>query len=172
MFNLVQGMIGAARHRQRIDWSVILIGDFVEGGYYFGDYNGYHMICSPTSGQTIASYGREGHIVIGADSTINGHQNTLDLVSDTGHPATDFCAGLTINGFDDWYLPSSYEVIKMYNNYTVLNSTAKNFYKTTYWSSTERDATFAERVSLLSGGIAYREKHYEHYCRAIRRVAI
>jgi hypothetical protein len=34
----------------------------------------------------------------------------------TNSPAADFCTGLTINGFSDWYLPARYELDIAYEN--------------------------------------------------------
>jgi hypothetical protein len=60
----------------------------------------------------------------GATSPFDGAANTALM---TNSPAADFCTGLTINGFSDWYLPARYELDIAYENLkptTASNSTS------------------------------------------------
>jgi hypothetical protein len=55
----------------------------------------------------------------GADSDINGPQNTADMVADgnsTVYPAAHFCNNLVIGGFSDWYMPANNESDVTYFN--------------------------------------------------------
>jgi len=49
----------------------------------------------------------------GATSPFDGAANTALM---TNSPAADFCTGLTINGFSDWYLPARFELDIAYEN--------------------------------------------------------
>jgi hypothetical protein len=49
----------------------------------------------------------------GATSPFDGAANTALM---TNSPAANFCTGLTINGFSDWYLPARYELDIAYEN--------------------------------------------------------
>jgi hypothetical protein len=49
----------------------------------------------------------------GATSSFDGAANTALM---TNSPAANFCTGLTINGFSDWYLPARYELDIAYEN--------------------------------------------------------
>ena len=46
----------------------------------------------------------------GATSSFDGAANTAWLAANGDHPAARFCADLTINGYDDWYMPARYEL--------------------------------------------------------------
>ena len=39
----------------------------------------------------------------------DGAANTANMANST-HPAANYCAGLTISGYSDWYLPARYEL--------------------------------------------------------------
>lgn len=55
----------------------------------------------------------------GADSAINGTQNTADMVADgssTVYPAGHFCNNLVTGGFSDWYMPAKNELEICYFN--------------------------------------------------------
>jgi hypothetical protein len=63
----------------------------------------------------------------GADSVINGPQNTADMVADgnaTVYPAAHFCNDLVIGGFSDWYMPAKNELEVCY--YNLKPTTASN----------------------------------------------
>jgi hypothetical protein len=51
-------------------------------------------------------------------SSFDGAANTAAMVTAgiSNHPAANFCVGLTIGGFSDWYLPSRYELAIAYFN--------------------------------------------------------
>jgi hypothetical protein len=51
----------------------------------------------------------------GATSVINGPANSASM-NDVTHPAAQFCEGLTIGGFNDWYMPAKNELEVCYYN--------------------------------------------------------
>jgi len=62
-------------------------------------------------------------------STFDGVANTAAMVTAgiAGYPAAQFCVGLSIGGFNDWYLPSRYELAIAYVNLkptTQINTTS------------------------------------------------
>jgi hypothetical protein len=64
----------------------------------------------------------------GTTSTFDGAANTAAMVTAgiADHPAANFCVGLNIGGFTDWYLPSRLELDIAYFNLkptTTLNAT-------------------------------------------------
>jgi hypothetical protein len=74
-------------------------------------------------------------------SSFDGAANTAAMVTAgiADHPAANFCVGLSINGFTDWYLPSRYELDIAYFNLkptTGANSTA---WGTNIYSVPKRD---------------------------------
>lgn len=112
-----------------------IIGQAYGGGYYAGSVstagNGvadYYLVVSPlATGESYLAWKNVATATVGADSTINGSQNTADMVAagnSTVFPAAWFCKNLTIGGYTDWYLPSQYELEIIY--YNLKPSTAGN----------------------------------------------
>lgn len=156
--------------------SALAIGDFYEGGYYMGDFNGYQLICAPIEGQSLKQWSWPAEAVPGADSFTDGYQNTLDLIADSAsHLAAIFCVSLTIGGFTDWYLPAKDELNLLYINREALEAGgAGAFIDTTYyWASTEAVASKAWRQHLITGAVSDNySATRQYYVRAIRRIAI
>jgi hypothetical protein len=104
------------------------IGSSLGGGYYGGQIsvngNGvatHALIVAPfASGHSFSKkYKNVNTAASGADSGINGPQNTADMVSTgdaTVYPAAWFCDALVIGGYSDWYMPSRYELAVIYTN--------------------------------------------------------
>ena len=98
------------------------IGSAYGGGYFAGQIstagNGiadYNLVCSPVaSGFTSAQY-RTSNLSGDPTSVINGPTNSAAM-NDANHPAAQFCEGLTIGGFSDWYLPAVNELQVVYEN--------------------------------------------------------
>ena len=51
----------------------------------------------------------------GTTSTFNGAANSANM-NNASHPAAEFCEGLSIGGYTDWYLPARYELEIAYYN--------------------------------------------------------
>ena len=51
----------------------------------------------------------------GTDSLFDGASNSANM-NNASHPAAQFCEGLTIGGYSDWYLPALYELDIAYKN--------------------------------------------------------
>lgn len=104
------------------------IGSAYQGGFYAGDIsttaNGVatdYLIVGPlsTAQQTSLQWKNATSATAGADSDIDGPQNTADMVADgnaTVYPAAHFCNNLTIGGFSDWYMPANNELEVCYYN--------------------------------------------------------
>ena len=117
----------------------LAIGDAFGGGFYAGQIstagNGiadYNLIVAPVSSGESAStkYKNVNTAVPGADSVIDGPQNTADMVAhgnSTVYPAAHFCNDASIGGFTDWYMPAKNELEVCYYNLkptTTSNNTA------------------------------------------------
>ena len=112
-----------------------VIGQAFGGGYYAGQIstagNGvadYYIIVGPVaSAQSSKQYKNANTVTTGADSVIDGPQNTADMVADgssTVYPAAHFCNGVTSGGFSDWYMPAKNELEVCY--YNLKPTTASN----------------------------------------------
>lgn len=109
------------------------IGDALGGGYYAGQIStagtgvaDYYLIVAPvTSGSTVAQWKTSNTSSPGTGSVIDGPANSAAM-NDASHPAAQFCEGLTIGGYSDWYMPAKNELEVCYYNLkptTTANST-------------------------------------------------
>ena len=102
------------------------IGTAYEGGFYAGQIGvagvaTHYLIVAPVSSGESASkkYKNANTATAGADSVIDGPQNTADMVADgdsTVYPAAHFCNDASIGGFTDWYMPAKNELEVCYYN--------------------------------------------------------
>ena len=103
-----------------------VIGQAYGGGYYAGQIGvssvaTHYLIVGPVaSAQTTSIKWKNANTAtVGADSVIDGPQNTADIVADgssTVYPAGHFCNDLVIGGFSDWYMPAKNELEVCYYN--------------------------------------------------------
>lgn len=122
-----------------------VIGEAFGGGYFAGyishtaDGNPTHaLIVAPRAtgatgiGYTLTTslaWKTAGTTTAGTASSFDGAANTAAMVTAGigAHPAANFCVGLSIDGFTDWYLPARYELDIAYFNLkpsTQANSTS------------------------------------------------
>ena len=115
------------------------IGSAYEGGFFAGQIstagNGiadYNLVVGPlSSAQTQLAWKNANTATAGADSVINGPQNTADIVADgnsTVYPCAHFCNDLVIGGFSDWYMPAKNELEVCYYNLKPTTSTNQTAY--------------------------------------------
>ena len=111
-----------------------VIGEPFGGGYFAGyishtaDGNPTHaLIVAPrATGATGGGYTLTTNLqwkttnttTAGTGSSFDGAANTAAMVTAgiADHPAANFCVGLSIGGFTDWYLPARYELDIAYFN--------------------------------------------------------
>ena len=98
-----------------------------------------------------ATWGCEGVELAGADETAlgTGAQNTEDILAGCGESgiAARFADNYTINGFDDWFVPSKDELDLLYQ----LRNVIGGFDSINYWSSSEYDNNQAWRQAFSTG---------------------
>lgn len=100
-----------------------VIGQAYGGGYYAGQISttgdgvaDYYLIIGPkATAQISLRWKTTASETVGTDSTIDGLLNTNNM-NDASHPAAQFCRGLRIDGFSDWYMPALYELEICYYN--------------------------------------------------------
>jgi hypothetical protein len=161
----------------------LAIGDTYGGGIIFYlDGNGGGLISAPTDQSAGAEWGCYGTSISGANGWAigTGAQNTIDIVNANCSPyysgnsiAANICANLTLGGYSDWFLPSRYELNKMYENIGQGNTLGLgnigSFANNRYWSSTEFDYTTAWRQNFSNGfQYNYYQKFNPYFVRAVR----
>lgn len=111
------------------------IGAALGGGFFAGQIStagnsiaDYNLVVGPAASAQNA--GKQWKIVntstAGTSSVIDGPANSAAM-NDITHPAAQFCEGLTIGGFSDWYFPAKNEFEVCYFNLkvgTTLNNTS------------------------------------------------
>jgi len=102
-----------------------VIGSAYEGGYYAGQIGvsgvaTHNIVVGPVaSAQSTLAWKNAQTATTGADSVIDGPQNTADMVADgnsTVYPCAHFCNDLNIGGYSDWYMPAKNELEVCYFN--------------------------------------------------------
>ena len=166
------------------------VGDFYGGGvvfYIFVEADaGYiagetHGLIAAVADQSSGIQWYNGsYVTTGATGTAvgTGSANTDAIILVQGPVATSYAAGLAkayaAGGYTDWFLPSKYELNKMYTNKATINTTASanggsdfaNY--GVYWSSTEFDSSIAWSQHFSNGYQYYSNKFNTIYVRAVR----
>lgn len=119
--------------------TALVIGQAFGGGFFAGQIStagnsiaDYNLVVGPVASaqNNSIAYKNVNTATTGADSVIEGPQNTADIVADgnaTVYPAGHFCNDLVIGGFSDWYMPAKNELEICYYNLkpgTTSNQTA------------------------------------------------
>jgi hypothetical protein len=102
------------------------IGAAFEGGFFAGAIshtaNGvatHLLIVAPSAsgynGKTRLDWKTSNTSTAGTSSTFDGAANSANM-NDASHPAAEYCEGLTIGGYSDWYLPARDELDIAYEN--------------------------------------------------------
>jgi len=109
----------------------LTIGSALGGGFFAGQIstagNGiadFNLVIGPVaSAQSSLQWKIVNTSTAGTSSVIDGPANSTAM-NDASHPAAQFCEGLTIGGFSDWYMPAKNELEVCY--YNLKPSTALN----------------------------------------------
>ena len=99
-------------------------GDVYEGGFFAGQIStagtgvaDYNLVIAPkSSGENSSKQWKTSNTsTAGTSSVIDGPTNSANM-NDASHPAAQFCEGLTIGTFSDWYMPAKNELDVCYFN--------------------------------------------------------
>jgi len=117
------------------------------------DANVQHGLIAATTDQSTGIQWFNGtYVQTGCTATYigTGQFNTTTIVNvqGAGSYATKLCNDLTLNGYDDWFLPSKDELNELYLNRGVIGGFASSY----YWSSSEDVAKYAWGQYFGSGG--------------------
>lgn len=101
------------------------IGQAYGGGFYAGQISTtansvatHYLVVGPLStaqSGTTLTWKTSNTFTAGTTSVIDGPTNSANM-NNASHPAAQFCEGLTIGGFSDWYMPARNELEVCYFN--------------------------------------------------------
>lgn len=113
------------------------------------------------------TWGKMGIEVGASGSAIGtGEANTRAIAQEQEDSAAGMIAELTINGYDDWFLPSLGEIGEMYEN--LFRRQSGDLSRASYWTSTERTPDRAMSRSFDTAGQISARKQHENHVRPIR----
>ncbi len=136
-------------------------------GYVEGEFHG--LIAAPSDQSTGATWGCSGTTVGSTSNALGaGLANTNAIVAacSTAGIAARLCYDLELNGYDDWFLPSLHEILKLYQNRDAIGGF--DTVSGTYWNSLEGSPTQASMKEFFSGSYAFPLKTSLYRVRAIR----
>ena len=155
-----------------------VIGMEAHGGIvFFIDETGEHgLVANMWNLPGTYEWGCYEENVDGADANIigSGYQNTMDIINQgcitqfDGVTAAQATINFDSDGYNDWYLPSLYELTEMYDKIG-LNSNITD--EVVYWSSSEYDEYFGYAFFLYDGDEGFNdavEKSVQLHVRPIR----
>ena len=162
-----------------------LYGLFYQGGLisYLDTNNGVGFVVETKNDSSEKySWGCEGTFISKASETaiFTGINNTLEIINSECSSSNDlitavkYCYNLSLNGYDDWYLPSKDELDMVFNN--VHLNLYGNFENSWYWSSSDGESngdaawvqSFKNDYNGLQATYDVGIKHFKNEVRAIR----
>ena len=99
-----------------------------------------------------------------------GSANTTTIIANFGNSgsyAAKICKDYTGGGYNDWYLPSSDEMYKIYLNKAAISGLVTALY-TNYWTSSLVSAYLVIGINLGTGSRSQMPTNFPSYVRAIR----
>lgn len=151
-----------------------VIGDTGPAGgivFYLTDNSGQHGLeAAPVDQSAAAPWGCAGIFIPAANGTAvgTGAANTAAIEAGCAEPgiAAKVADAYSLNGYDDWYLPSRDELNELYQAKSL--NLVGGFANNTYWSSTEIDANLAWSQDFGTGNQLIYGKYSSLGVRAVR----
>lgn len=104
------------------------------------------------------------------DAMGNEAYTTYSGTEKTKNYAAKMCADYSLNGYDDWFLPSLNELNLMYEN--LEKNDLGSFTSGYYWSSSENNSSYAWYQYFNDGYQNYYNRNYYFYVRPIRAFSL
>ena len=139
----------------------------------------YYLIVAPnSSGCACCQWKTSRSSTSGTEDDFDGYANTYPALANSTHPAGNWTATRTINGFSDWYLPAIEELSVFYVNGGGATApgdplpAGEDFADTNYWSSRDYNTERARALGFNENCPNTLLKDLCYKVRAVRRVPI
>jgi hypothetical protein len=105
-------------------------GQAIEGGYYMGTITpsatSYYLIMAPNASGCAACQWKTSNTCSDVgNNDLDGYAITYLCLANASHPAGNWTATRSINGFSDWYLPARQEIFNIYTNKAIQSSRSR-----------------------------------------------
>jgi hypothetical protein len=157
-----------------------VVGQFAYGGViFYVDNTGNHGLVCATVESNIKWSCTYANIST-STAVGTGQSNTTNIVADQSTCsafAAKYCNNLVSNGYNDWFLPSLFELrTHLFINRYLVNQTLQNIggtplnFTTTgiYWSSSQYSTSAAYKVNFINGAYGPYSKGNPFYVRPVR----
>jgi hypothetical protein len=152
------------------------IGTAVEGGYFAGlishtaDGVATHaLIVAPAAtgynGQATLQWKTTASATAGTQNEYDGAINTAAM-DNASHPAAQYCAGLSIGGYSDWYLPARYELEIAYYNLKPTTTSNSTSWGTNNYSVPKRTSNYTAGTPAQTSIAAFQSGGAEDFVAA------
>lgn len=117
------------------------IGNYYQGGYiaYLDLNSNQGLIVSPTdlTGSRCAWEAEPYQTITTTNTYGSGQTNTNNILASTSAtPAAELCNSYINQGYDDWFLPNTNELLKVFDAYHYLGKLGRaNIQPSLYWTS-------------------------------------
>lgn len=141
---------------------VLNIGDDFQGGQIaYIDHTGRHGLVIAKVDQATVAYGCYNSVVATSLNAGTGLANTIALVNncpETNTPAK-ICYDLTLNGYSDWYLPSSGDLIALCSNIKSLSFASGAVYWTSSMRANDNTRAYHFTTNISTGSTSCSSLH-------------
>lgn len=106
----------------------------------------------------------------GATSTFDGRANTDAMIAAgiANHPAAQFCTGLSIGGYTDWYMPAKFELSIAYFNLKTTTDTNNTSFGINNYSVPIRAANYTLSVPGMTTASAFNSTGAERFSTGVQ----
>ena len=147
------------------------IGAAFGGGFYAGQIStagnsiaDYNLVIGPvSSAQNISiQWKTTNTTTAGTTSVIDGPTNSSNM-NNASHPAAQFCEGLTVGGFSDWYMPAKNELEVCYYNLKPTTTNNNTGYGTNTNAVPSRGSNYTAGTPAQTSAAAFKDTGAEDF---------
>ena len=150
----------------------LVLGEAFGGGFYAGQIGvsgvaTHNLVVGPVaSAQSTLQWKTTRTSTAGTTSVIDGPANSTAM-NNASHPAAQFCEGLTIGGFSDWYMPAKNELDVIYYGLKTTTNVNNTTFGINANSVPERTSNYTLGVPAQTSAADFKDTGAEDFASAI-----